>query len=250
MDWVEGKNELLHKFSCTFLLQLRHVSSDNRLEDEIIKQHTRLKTRNISPTHIRALLEEGDTDGKVLLLIDGYDEYKVGTNSEIDDAIKNKIGECLIILTSRPGSHLDSIRRYLKAEVKIKGLNHESIEKCAMMFLNDHDMCDRMLREAGQNADRKDATIYELLRIPILLLMVCQIFKKSGCLPASKTQCIGAIIKLCISSTAMKTIGKQADDIHDLENLLCMLGKLAWDALQRDSKQLLIKKVSKLEQIQ
>ncbi len=244
MDWVEGKNEFLQRFDCTFLIQLRHVSSNDQLEEEIIKQHTRLKTRKISPVHIRAMLE-GDTGSKVLLLFDGYDEYKAGTNSEIDDAIKDTKGECLIILTSRPGGHLDSIRRYMKGEVKIVGLSRKNIKKCATMFLNDEKMCKKMLTQAGGDVDRwkKDKGIYDLLHIPIMLLMVCHIFKQNKSLPESKTQTIETMIKLSISRTVLKSFGKRASDIDDLENLMCILGKLAWDALQRDSQELLIRKV-------
>ncbi len=247
MDWVEGNNLLLQQFDCVFLIQLRHVSSDDPLEEEIIKQHTRLNVKRISPTHIRAMLE-GDTEGKVLLLIDGYDEYKIGTNSEIEYAIKNSIGECFIILTSRPGGHIDSIRRFMKGEVKIVGLSDENIKKCAMMFLNDEEMCERMLIQAGRASRwrRMDNTIYDLLRIPILLLMVCQIFKENKSLPSSKTQTIDTMIKLSMSRTTMKTLGKKADDIDDLDKLLCLLGELAWGALKRDSQELLIKRVTSI----
>ena len=50
--------------------------------------------------HIESILE-GETNHKVLLLLDGYDEYRRGINRDIDEAIESKIGNCLLILTSR-----------------------------------------------------------------------------------------------------------------------------------------------------
>ncbi len=252
MDWVEGNNQLLEQFQCVFLIQLRHTSSNVSLEEEIVKQHKRLKVKKIPPSQIRAMLD-GDTDDKVLLLFDGYDECKTTKNHWIDDAINNSIGECFIIVTSRPGSHLDAIRRFVKGVVKIVGLNDENIVKCALMFLdNNEEMLVQMLVQAGWNIHPllpllTGETIYLLLKIPILLLMACQIFKENRSLPSSETEIIATMIKLSISRTTSKTLGKKADDIDNLDMLLCLLGKLAWDALQRDSQELLIKKVGNYE---
>ena len=65
---------------------------------EIIrKQHDRLK--RVVNEYIESILE-GETNHKVLLMLDGYDEYKPGTNDDIDRAIESTIGNCFLILTS------------------------------------------------------------------------------------------------------------------------------------------------------
>ena len=74
----------------------------------------------------------GKTGHKVLLLLDGYDEYTPGTNRELDGAIEKTVGKCLIILTSRPRDGIDftrKIRNKMDDEVVIEGLNGNNIEK-------------------------------------------------------------------------------------------------------------------------
>ena len=46
---------------------------------------------------------KGNRKHKTLLMLDGYDEYKPGTNKDIDDAIEKTVGSTVLILTSRPG---------------------------------------------------------------------------------------------------------------------------------------------------
>ena len=55
--------------------------------------------------HLEAILE-GKTNHRVLLMLDGYDEYTPGTNKDIDRAKQSKVGNCFVILTSRTGDYL------------------------------------------------------------------------------------------------------------------------------------------------
>ncbi len=147
MDWVEGNNPLLQCYHYTFLIQLRHIETSQSIGEAIIAQHKKLKVKRIKPLHLQAILE-GETDERVLLLIDGYDEYEKGRNNDIDDIVENGIGNCYIIITSRPGSHLNGIRRFMAGEVRITGLSIENIMKCAENFLGSQEMADTMLKES------------------------------------------------------------------------------------------------------
>ena len=51
---------------------------------------------------------------------------------------------------------------------------------------------------------------------------------------------------MCISRTTLKTMGKTASEVQNLHDLLSKLGKLAWEALNRENKQLLLYKVRML----
>ena len=261
---MEGNNSLLDKYQYAFLIQLRHIEKDGSLAEVIIAQHRKLKVRRIQPSDLQAILE-GETEEEVLLLIDGYDEYKKGLNEDIDDVIENGIGNCHIIITSRPGKHLDGIRRFMSGEVKITGLSDTNIRNCVEHFLGSKEMTVAMLQQIlGESNTTKACNMmhdgawpvnmllhgppwdrfYYLLKIPILLLMVCMIYKQNKSRPASKTQIIEKMIQMMISRTTLKTLGKRCEEMEDLEHLLCLLGKLAWEALQRDSMQLLIKQVN------
>ena len=80
----------------------------------------------------------------------------------------------------------------------------------------------------------------ELLRIPIVLLMLCVLYHANDTLPTRKTDIVFGIIKMYINRAK-----KRFPKIKDFEELLCKLGKLSWEALQRNTMQLLINKVSK-----
>ena len=48
---------------------------------------------------------------------------------------------------------------------------------------------------------------------------------------------------MCIDRSTLRLLGKKLSDVEDLDEMLFILGELSWLALQRDTKQLLIKKV-------
>ena len=209
-----------------------------------IKQHSRLKSKNVPKEQISAVPQRK----KVLLLFDGYDEYKKGTNSAIDDAITNTIGNCFVIVTSRPGDYMEkSDVDQLDGEIAITGLSKKNIKKCATGYLQSllkHQNDIKAAKNACQNLVKqaREIGIYELLKIPIILLMVCILYSSSNTLPDTKTDIVLAIIKMCIVRSTNRP-DKKFSQIENLDEMLLILGELSWLALQRDTKQLLINKV-------
>ena len=63
--------------------------------DIIRKQHGRLK--GCTDKYIECIIE-GDTRHRVLVMLDGYNEYSLGTSRDIDEAIEDGIGNCFVIL--------------------------------------------------------------------------------------------------------------------------------------------------------
>ncbi len=175
-------------------------------------------------------------------MFDGYDEYSEGCNESIDKILKNGKDNCTIIVSSRSGEFLYPIKTSMDEEVRITGFSEENIIKCAEKYLGPEKSCD-FLSQAEQ------AGIYEkyrsrgLLHIPIILLMSCAVFIENKCLPSRKTQIFEQVVKMCISRTTLKTMGKTANEVENLHELMLKLGKLAWEALKRKRKQLLLAKV-------
>ena len=257
MDWAEddttaepvlkkAKSDLdtgVKNFDFVFLIQLSKVDGDVSLEEVIIQQHGRLKSKNVPKEQITAILQRK----KVLLLFDGYDEYKKGTNTAINDAITNTIGNCFVIVTSRPGDYLDkSDVDQMDGEIQITGLSEENIVKCATGYLQSllpgdkksaENACTNLLQQA-QNAE-----IYELLRIPIILLMICVLFSNEQSLPSTKTGIVWEIIKMFMDRSTLKHMGMKWNNIPRINEMLFILGELSWLALLRNTKQLLIRKV-------
>ena len=86
--------------------------------------------------------------------------------------------------------------------------------------------------------------IKELLHIPILLLMVCVLYDEVRQLPGTQIEIIQRMIEILLDRSTLKHFGKKAKDVENLENLLFELGRLSIEALQRDTKQLLLLKVN------
>ena len=127
LDWVKGKEEL-KKFDFVFLIRLRYAGKESSLAELIISQHNRLEVMEVQTEKVKAILK-GKTKHKTLLMLDGYDEYKPGTNQDIDDAIEKTVGSSVLILTSRPGYLSKTMRSTMRKIATIKGFNDENIMK-------------------------------------------------------------------------------------------------------------------------
>ncbi len=242
LDWAENAREDMDKFTLVFLISLRHVDGNQPLQDIILHQHGRLKTEGVTPSEIRSIIK-GETGHSILLLIDGYDEYTPGTNEQIDEILLHGKENCFIILTSRPGDYLKPLRESMDEEVTISGFSYRNILKCAQQYLGSGQSCDEFLPQAVQAGIHSRRNI-GLLHIPIILLMGCTVFSENKCLPSRKTGLFQQVILMCISRTTVKTMGKSPGEVEDLHNPMVKLGQLAWAALNRESKQLLIFKMS------
>ena len=248
LDWAENVREELNKFMFVFLISLRHVDGNQPLEAIIMEQHGRLKTQQVPLSEIKSIVR-GNTGQNILLLIDGYDEYTKGCNEHIDDLLLHGLDNCLILVSSRPGDFLKPIKHQMDEEVTITGFSYENIIKCAQQYLGSDQSCEEFLSQAGQAGIHErpkynDMFFYKgLLHVPIILLMACTVFSENRGLPSSKTGLFKQVVLMCVSRTTLKTMGKIASEVENLHELKVKLGKLAWDALNRDSKQLLIYKV-------
>ena len=237
-------NNPVNQFHFVFLLRLRDVDKISTLSELIISQHGKLEKAD--KEFIQSILE-GKTNHKVLLLLDGYDEYTPGSNQHIDRAIQHSIGNCFLILTSRPGSESEgrtyiyvskAIRDKMDGEVIIEGFNYKNIVKCSTQYLDSEEKSEAMLRQA------KGTRIYDLLQVPIILLMICVVFSEYDSLPRTRTEIYDRVFEMVIDRTMMKTFPDMYADVKEwLEPLLYALGEFSWKALQEDVRQLLLKKV-------
>ena len=230
-------SNILNRFDFLFLLRLRYANKTSTLAELIVSQHESLDKDDIK--HIEAILK-GKTNHRLLLIMDGYDEYKPGTNKNIDRAIESPIGNCFLILTSRPdlpskeGQYVSKeIRDRMDGEVMIEGFTEESIHKCSAQYLESEEQSDTMLAQA------MNAGIEGLLKVPIVLLMVCVLFHENATLPQTRTKIVQQIFEL----TVERTILKQPELKEVLDDLLFSLGELSWKVLQGDVQQLLLPKV-------
>ena len=228
-------------FDLVFLIRLRYVNAGQSLVQIIKQQHDQLE--RIPNEYIESILE-GKIKHRVLLMLDGYDEYEPGTNEDIDRAIEFTIGNCFLILTSRPGSYLNKqIRDTMDGQIIIEGFSEESILECSSKYLGSKEKGVEMLKQA------EEAGIHTLLHIPIILVMTVVVFIEEQSLPKTKTGIYDTIFRLTMDRTTLKTFGCKSKDIAKLADLLDALGEFSWNALQNDVQQLLLKRVRLLKDV-
>ena len=233
MDWAEDKAACeLQQFDFVFLIALKNVHKNIPLEEIILQQHGRMRSMGVSKEKIKSFIHKK----KFLILLDGYDEYSKGTNTDIDNAITDTLGGCFLLVTSRPGDYMKKPDRdQMDGEVQISGFGRNAMEECSAKYLGNKQISDDFLEKCNESE------VDDLLRIPIVLLMLCVLYHANDALPKRRTDIVFGIIKMYINRAK-----KRFSKIKDFEELLCKLGKLSWEALQRNTRQLLISKVSEI----
>ena len=246
ISWADGTSEELKKFDFVFHIALKFVKGNDPTENIIITEHSGLKANEVSPTEIKSILE--DEHHKVLLLIDGHDEYKTGRNTDIDEAIKKeKLWNCWMIITSRETEQIKELKDNMDAEADICGFDEENIKCYIEKLLDSTTKANELLEQAKQTGLRLTEDYKygkTLLRIPILLNMICILFSVSSALPETLTGIVQAIVDRCMDREALRTRGVKAEEAA--KQALLNLGKLAWQGLCEPGKKLIFTKVSTL----
>ena len=247
ITWADGTEGKLEQFGFIFHIALKFVKDNSSIEDVIVRQHPGLKAGNVTPDEIKNILK-GDGKSKVLLLIDGHDEYRTGRNTDIDEAIKKeKLWNCWIILTSRETEKIYEIQEYMDAEAEIHGFDKKNIETYISKVVSD-DQTKNLLEQAvsvglchkvlGQLVYKNDS----ILTVPILLHMICILFLSKNILPNTTQRILQAIVDRCMDREAIRAKGQKAEQKAD--QALARLGKLAWIGLNEPGKKLIFEKVS------
>ena len=216
-------------FEFTFLIQLKRVNGNVSLEREIIEQHDLEADEN----QIKSVLKHC----KTLLIFDGYDEYKKGTNSAIDAAISGKRGNSFVLITSRPDYMTEADKKKMSGEIQNRGLSKQNIQMYLQRYIG-HDESESLMKAAEKSGTD------ELLRIPIIALMLSILYLEMDSLPKTQTKIICGIIKMYIQRAKEKGVELPPED-----DMMYILGELSWEALQRKTHQLLFKKVQLISDI-
>ena len=141
------EEEGMDKFDFVWSVRLKNVEKTSSLAEIIKQQHKQLK--DVPTEKINSILQgQTEKETEVALLFDGYDEYQPGCNKDIDKALESGVGNCFLVLTSRPGYVGDEIRRRLDYEVNIKGLSVENIKKCSQLYMDCKEKSADMLKQA------------------------------------------------------------------------------------------------------
>ena len=160
--WANRKSEHLKQFDFVLHIALKSVKNNEPIEEIILKQHKGLSRNHVNQTDFAKLLN-GEYHCKVLLMLDGHDEYTPGTNNDVDEAItKHAFPGCCILLTSL---HLHELRSHVDIEAEITGLESEIA-------------CQHLISMATEsNIISHWPEDYGILKVPIMLHMICVLYQ-------------------------------------------------------------------------
>ena len=237
IGWADKTEDKLKQFDYVFHISLKQVQDNSPIENIIIAQHSGLKANEVTPEEVRSILK-GEGKNKVLLLIDGYDEYKTGRNTDIDEAIKKeKLWNCWVMLTSRETDDAKLVKEFMDIEIDIDGFSNENVIKYIEKSVENKEKAQQLLKEVVNNdlcdSDGFGGINFELsiLAVPILLKMICFLFLCRSTLPKTRTGILQEIVNRCMNREAFREKGEKA--VKSAMRALHNIGKLAWHGLHK-----------------
>ena len=244
LDWAQlnlddekGYDETavaLKKFELLVAVNLKEVSKHQSLKD--VLSYSNIFSEEHKSMADGLLKYITDNQDKVLLVFDGYDEYRCGRDSDIFKIFKgDKLRDSCVLITSRI-SKADDLResRVLKVlRAEIVGFSH-----C--------DISSYMKRKLGSDKDAENLFFHlrindllALAKSPLLLLFLCILWKESHLesWPKTKTDLYVQIVQTVLYHNQAKHSASASCDLSeviDFKEILCEIGKVALDSLFND----------------
>ena len=239
VDWVEvdkaaGDEQaaVLKNFELVVAVNLKEVSKCQSLRDVI-------RLSNVFAKEDKCMTENlvdyiSNNQEKVLLIFDGYDEYRSGCDSEIYEIFSgNSLRSCCVLVTTRI-SKADELRGSEDLHAEITGFSQVDREDFMRRFLNSEEVSklkDHLYRRG----------LGELTKVPLLLLLFCILWREgqSKSFPNSKTKLYVDIVQFILNhshskQTADKTKTKQYVELESFKEILSEIGKVALQSLLKD----------------
>ena len=244
LDWAQlnlddemGYDETavaLKKFELLVAVNLKEVSKHQSLKDV-------LSCSNIFSEEDKSMTDGllkyiTDNQDKVLLVFDGYDEYRCGRDSDIFKIFKGvKLRDCYVLITSRI-SKADDLResRVLKVlRAEIVGFSHCDISSYVKRKLGSDKDAENLLDHLFE----KD--LCALAESPLLLLFLCTLWKEGHLesWPKTKTDLYVQMVQSVLDHNQAKHSASASCDfpeVIDFKEILCEIGKVALDCLFND----------------
>ncbi|XP_078368871.1 uncharacterized protein LOC144652677 [Oculina patagonica] len=231
IDWSQQEKRILMKFDLVLLVKLRDVCNLRDIRDVLKASKLLSGDGVISVDDVFNYIR--DNQEKVLLILDGYDEYScTGEQSPVRDIWESSLlRDCHVIITTRY-MKVDELRCPSHVQFEINGFKSENqIRAFARRFLKDKEDVDEFVK------DLKEKGLKAMAEIPLLLLMLCLLWKgkhQSG-LPKSRAGLYTGFIQTLLDHLTEKDAdAKQFRKVDDYKEELCKLGKLAFGALLQD----------------
>jgi len=228
-DWSQQREQILGEFDLVLLIRLRDVSSLQDVPDILRASQVLASDGAISVDDMYDYILQHQE--KVLLILDGYDEYGGGKQSPVREIWERKqLRDCCVILTTRQ-TKADNLAS--DAQYEINGLDsEEQVKKFAGYFLND----EKDVEDLYKYLEKQE--LMGMVEIPLLLLMLCLLWKekRGGRLPTSRADIYTQFIQTLLDHMCAKDANSEVfKKVNDYTEELSKLGKHAFDALLQDA---------------
>ena len=228
VDWSRGNKEILKKFAVVLLIKLRDVC--NTQDFCAMLQKAELLSAG-DPMVFNQLYDYIlHNQQKVLLILDGYDEYSVETSSPVHQIWRgSQLRDCTLLVTTRPRKK-DELRPGSHAQFEINGFDQWLVETFALKFLRDQ----REVLKFTGFLDERD--LWDLAEIPLLLLMLVLSWKVSDYQEpsTSRANLYNSFCQTLLDHLTAKTSDETFRSVDEYREELAKLGELAWQALLND----------------
>ena len=231
-DWSKALKEILMNFCILLLIKLRDVCDVGNIRD--VLRASKLLASD-GPISVDSLYDYIiNNQDKVLLILDGYDEYSFAEEHSPILAIwkGEQLRDCHVIVTTRQ-LECDKLRGPSHVQLEIQGFKSwERKRTYARKFMASEQDCDEFMSYL------KEKDLYDMAEIPLLLLMLCSLWKEKHHvgLPKSRADIFTQFIQTMLDHKGgshqpmpfQKVTSTEARE--DLSNL----GKAAFEALLLD----------------
>ena len=229
------RNVALMKFDLVVSINLKEVSKCQTFKEVISR--SRLFPEDDEKSVDDLLCHIREKQDKVLLVFDGYDEYRTGNeakerygsrdNSPIFEIFHgNLFRHCTVLVTTR-SSRGDEIRGPADIQAKITGFNMPDREDFMGKMLNSQTEVD------GLQTFLWTSGMEDLARVPLLTLFFCLLWKeekeKLMNLTERKAKLYQAIVKHILQHSHRRHSSSKASKLKetDYEEILAEIGKVA-----------------------
>jgi len=236
ISYLWGKNKLLTKSDCLFLLHLRDPAVQQMKSVECLIRHFFKYEKEV----MSCIAQFSQDDGKsVTILLDGYDELPADLkqNSFVARLLQHKeLPASAVVVSSRPHAST-RLRDNVTCRVEILGFSEEDQTHFIQQSLEGQE-------EKISNLKKYLTThpsIASLCFVPFNMTVLLFIYKLQATLPARSTDLYNLFICLTICRHLAKSGRSLEEDITDLDslpephaNVIKQLSKFAFQALNKN----------------
>ena len=231
-DWSKALREILMNFCILLLIKLRDVCDVGNIRDVLLASKLLASDGPISVDSLYDYIV--NNQDKVLLILDGYDEYSFAEERSPILAIwkGEQLRDCHVIVTTRQ-LECDELRGPSHVQLEIQGFkSREQKETFARKLLAGEEDPDEFMSYLYEN------DLGGMAEIPLLLLMLCILWKEKHHvgLPKSRADIFTQFIQTMLDHKGGSRQPRPFKNVTSTEAKedLSNLGKAAFEALLQD----------------